>query len=214
MSKIALFTGSSSSPADRDHCIKSTIGGLSFGRTMFVSTKPTKQTKPTTQSGCRTALFRSLELRTRTEPKSGLRPFGETPAGACSAGGGWTAPDALCLPPRHPARGQHRPSERVFFLGIGRNRPWSRFERQHRTLWLHGQTLSGPRARPSGPAGVQLSSFCGRPGQLPRPLEAADHDAALAVQDEEATDTRLAITAAGCWVSQRLPPGDPRRLFL
>ena len=42
MSKIALFTGSTSSPADRDHCIKSTIGGLSFDRTMFGSTTPTK----------------------------------------------------------------------------------------------------------------------------------------------------------------------------
>ena len=72
----------------------------------------------------------------------------------------------------------------------------------------------GLLAGPDGLARVQRSPLCGWPGQLPRPLEAADHDAALAVQDEEATDTRLVITAAGCWVSQRLPPGDPRRLFL
>lgn len=79
-SKIARFTWSTSSSTDRGLCSKSEIGVFLFGRTIFVSTNPTKQTKPPTPSGRSTALFRFLEFQTRTEPQKGLCPFGEIPA--------------------------------------------------------------------------------------------------------------------------------------
>jgi hypothetical protein len=90
---------------------------------MFVSTTPTKQTKLPTRSGRVSELFRGLELRTRTEPQKRLRPFGEIPAGACSAGGAWKPDRGLCRTLGHAFSGQHRPSERVFFLRILRNSP-------------------------------------------------------------------------------------------
>ena len=66
-------------------------------------------------------------------------------------------------------------------------------------------------------AAIRKAMTSGQVDKLGRwggPREAAAKAGRLAIRDEEATDARVLITAAGCWVSQRLPPGDPRRLFL
>jgi len=63
------------------------------------------------------SLPRAPDVRIR---ENGRRPFVENPGGAPCAGRACTPPNPLCLTLADPEIGQHRRSEGVFFLGIGR----------------------------------------------------------------------------------------------
>ena len=102
-------------------CIKSAIGEFSADCSGSGFANPSKQKNPPARSGSRSALFRLPRCPELQIRENGRRPFVENPADAPCAGGACTPPNPLCLTPRHPEIGQHRPSEGVFFLGIGRN---------------------------------------------------------------------------------------------
>ena len=86
-------------------CIKSEIGDFPRFRCGFDRANPNKQTEPPARSGSRTALFRSLELRSAGSAKtSGVRS--EKPRPACVV---------LAEPGRRLAlSGQQRPSTAAF----------------------------------------------------------------------------------------------------
>ena len=127
-----------------DYCIKSKIGSFSFGRTIFVSTNPTKKTKPPARSGSRIALFRSLELRTSGPTKTGPGEFEKAPLRAAAL----AEPGRLQIPYPYTLRlalsGQQRPSTAAFFTGSGRYRSWRSETGRNQALWSPGQTLCDP----------------------------------------------------------------------
>ena len=125
-------------------CIKSKIGSFSVGRTIFVSTNPTKKTKPPARSGSRIALFRSLELRTSGPTKTGPGEFEKAPLRAAAL----AEPGRLQIPYPYTLRlalsGQQRPSTAAFFTGSGRYRSWRSETGRNQALWSPGQTLCDP----------------------------------------------------------------------